>query len=85
MRLQDTGEDEAAGGKAFEGSLTLPASREVYEALLPEAGEGADVSFENGRVEMRFQVGSLRDTMSVVHSWLRLYKTLRRVEKQEGK
>gem|GEM_PF-6180085 len=79
LRLQDTGEDETPCDETFEGTLKLPASREVYEALLPE---GVPMEFNGSEIHVRFGSGSLKGLKVALNSWLRLYEALRGVEKE---
>jgi tRNA threonylcarbamoyladenosine modification (KEOPS) complex Pcc1 subunit len=81
LRLQDTGEDEATRSQAFEGSLNLPGTRTLYEALLPEAGKAERVSLDGGRLHVTIEATDTAALQARVNSWLRMYKALEGVEK----
>ena len=76
MRIQNTSKNETTSGKTFQGTLKLPASREVYETLKPEG----KVKYQDGNIEITIKVETMRDLKAQVNSWIRLYETLRGVE-----
>lgn len=81
MRIQNPGKNETTDNKAFEGSLKLPASRVLYDALCSEG----DVSFGDDAITVNFKAESLKDLKAKIGSWFRLYQALRGVDEEARK
>lgn len=64
--------------------MKLPLSENIYRALKVEAGEElrsrVELSYRRGMIEIRIKAQNLTSLQAALNAWLRMCKTLKKVE-----
>lgn len=84
MRLQNPSKSKSSGSEACESTLVIEASKSIYQALKPEAGEGlkseVELKYRDGKIEIRIKALNISSLQASINAWLRMCKALKKIE-----